>query len=223
MDNADLVVYERPVHVRNFNSWHVTARTVLCAYGTRCARVIAYRFRAPCCKVAVEALPIISGKFLHQRDVRVVTSHAGYSRVSPAPTLAVVQPIRLCAHGAKASRAGMYDVHPCAVARAAKVHRIIRAQSAGIEDQIRCMLVSDALLENAGLHAVGMLCAGAMTSFTGDAGGEFARLEFACDHGSRAVAREAAPDFTLIDGARHGFFEILRRKESACGSEMEIL
>lgn len=42
-DDANLVVDKSSVHLRNFNLWHVTARAVLSAYGTRRTRTIAYR------------------------------------------------------------------------------------------------------------------------------------------------------------------------------------
>lgn len=117
-----------------------------------------------------------------------MTSNACYSRVSSAPTFAVLQAIRLQANTGNATDAGEHGVPPRAMACTAKVHRIDRVEFAGVEDQIRCLLVSETLLKNAGLHGVGMLCAGAVASFARDARREFTRLEFACDHRSGTVA-----------------------------------
>lgn len=156
------------MHLRNFNLRHVTARAVFCAYRTCCPRVILRGLRHWGGEMAVEALLVIRGRVFHQRDVRVMTSNAGDPRIAGAPTFAVLQAIRLRPNTGNTFDTREPYVPPRTVTRAAKIHRIRRTEFAGIENQIRCVLVSYSLLKNARFHGVGMLGAGAVARLTSD-------------------------------------------------------
>src|SRR5260370_14861664 len=170
MDDSNLVVDERAMHHRNFAFRHVTTHAVPRSYWTPCARMIAPRFHAGSCNVAIQTLRVIERRFLHQWNVRVVTSNAGNPRVPLAfsPTLAVLQAVRLQANAEQAVQSGTHRVRPRPMASSAEVHGISRAELAGAEYDIRCVFPSGAFLNHAGFHDIDIFSARAVTSFATD-------------------------------------------------------
>ncbi len=153
-------------------------------------------------RMAGKTFLVVSGCSVGERLVRVVAGEAGdVARCRPA--LAVLEPLGLEPDVLDTAGAQEFHVHPGAVAGAAEIERVLRAELVGIEDE--------RALESPGLHRGHVPRARTVASLAGDARDHAARVELVVRDRRRGVTAEAQSGLPGIHGTPEGLFERARK------------
>jgi len=163
------MVRKASVHLWNLDLRHVAVRTFFCANRASRSRMI---FRRPGTRriyMASQALRIIDGRLCRKWLVRIVAGNAGKSLVPSAPTLAAHEAIRLHPDVGDSPGARELDVHPCAMAGAAKIDTVTGTESTGIENEFPAFLVAVTIVRLVEFHREHMVQARCVAGFAGHA------------------------------------------------------
>src|SRR5690348_16172690 len=102
--------------------------------------------------MASQAFRIVRGRVCREWLMRIVAGSANQTLVAGAPTLAIHQAIGLHADVGDSGGPREFDVHPRAVARAAKIDAVTRAEAAGIENKFTSFFVAVTIVRLVELH-----------------------------------------------------------------------